>query len=110
MERDGRRKEETRSVARCPSGGAAAECDVTHMLFITWVEKDNGSKTPQFCLIHLHVPHLRHQFCEHPAETHTQTYTHQRSYVSNWYVLPAGISLERNAGGRPSVKPTNAVA
>lgn len=25
---------------------------------VTWVEKDNSSKAPQFCLIHLHVPHL----------------------------------------------------
>lgn len=42
--------------------------------------------------------------------THKPTHTHQKSRVSNWYVHPAGISLETNAGGRPSVKLTNAAA
>lgn len=39
-----------------------------HIVIFTWVEKDYSSKAPQFCLIHLHVPHLWHQFCEHSAQ------------------------------------------
>ncbi|MPC16650.1 hypothetical protein E2C01_009480 [Portunus trituberculatus] len=29
--------------------------------FPTWVEQDNGAETTQFCLVHLHFFHLRHQ-------------------------------------------------
>lgn len=40
---------------------------------VTWVEKDNSSKAPQFCLIHLHVPHLWHQLCQHSAQKQQET-------------------------------------
>lgn len=96
------------AARRSGSGSAAAarhrSLTVTHMLFITWVEKDNSSKTPQFRLIHLHVPHLRHQFCEHSVNTHT--HTHLKSLVSNWYVHPAGISQEKE-GRRASFGKAN---
>lgn len=74
-------------------------------LLVTWVEEDDGSKTSQFRLIHLHVPHLRHQFREHPAGKHTR---HTRT-ISPLGLIGTFLPLEslwegRKAGERPSRK------
>lgn len=34
----------------------------------TRVEEDNGTQAAQLRLVHLHVPHLGHELCQHPAE------------------------------------------
>lgn len=49
-----------------------AASEVWHVQIVTWVEKNDGSKAPQFSLVHLHVSHLWHQFCEHSAEEKKQ--------------------------------------
>lgn len=81
MKRNSRKKKKKGEIVGAVAASHLSPT-VVRKLFVTWVEQDNGSKTPQFRLIHLHVPHLRHQFCEHPAEKqHTQTHTHIRSHV-----------------------------
>lgn len=34
----------------------------------TGVEEDDGSQAAQLCLVHLHVSHLRHEFCQYSAK------------------------------------------
>lgn len=34
----------------------------------TGVEEDNGSQAAQLCLVHQHVPHFGHQFCQYSAK------------------------------------------
>lgn len=34
----------------------------------TGVEEDDGAQAAQLRLVHLHVPHLGHELCQHPAE------------------------------------------
>lgn len=53
-------KEEERGALSCLSRSvsAAPAGDISSLQSVTWVEKDNGSKTAQLRLIHLHVPHL----------------------------------------------------
>ena len=40
---------------------------------ITWVKENHCTQAAEFCLVHLHLPHLGHKLCEDAVKDDTNT-------------------------------------